>query len=294
MNTIKYILIFLILFLFSCNPKKSIRMHDNARVENIESNETQIDNNRETPLTPAEINNSILKKYVAGDFIVKTISDHAISYHKNGVISYLYLITRETNNTSDLYYDKEHCKNLSFDENGQLMSLNERIGRQYHGTQLTYYSSTGQVHTISHYNMGNKEGEDILYKMDGSVFISENFIGGKKNGTSVRYNDENKLISKVEYRNGIAVGNSISYYDDGKVNKTCSDGIDFRFCKSFYETGKVSSEMKYNLNTGKLIYSILFDENGKITKESYYDENGNKENNSKVVETFDANGKKMQ
>jgi antitoxin component YwqK of YwqJK toxin-antitoxin module len=278
-KTIFYCLILLVIT--SCNEKKK-------NAEN-ETSENQSEIPIQKTLTSEETNDNILGKYVSGGFIVATLPDNPISYHPNGVIRSLRLITKETNNVTDLYNDNEHKKSLDFDEKGQLMSLNERIGRKYHGTQLTYYA-TGQIHTITNYDMGNKEGEDILYKMDGSIFISENFIGGKRNGTSVRYNDENKLISKVEYKNGIAFGNSFRYFDNGKVEQSCSDGEDFRFCKSYHENGKISSEIKYNLNTGHLISKVYFDEEGNIREEHNYDQNGNVESNSNAVQSFDEKG----
>lgn len=271
----------LVLVIFSCNQK-----HKNAESETFE-NQSEIP--IEKTLTSEEINESILGKYVIGGFIVATLPDNPISYHPNGVIRSLSLITQETNNVADLYNDNEHKKSLDFDEKGQLMSLNERIGRKCHGTQLTYYA-TGQIHTITNYDMGNKEGEDILYKMDGSIFISENFSGGKRNGTSVRYNDENKLISKVEYKNGIAFGNSFRYFDNGKVEQSCSDGEDFRYCKGYYENGKISSEIKYNLITGHQISKVFFDKDGNIKEEHYFDQNGNVESKQNVVQTFDEKG----
>lgn len=280
MKTIYYCL--LILMITSCNQK-------NKNAEN-ETSEIQSKILNEKALTSEEINENILGKYVSGGFIVATLSDNPIPYHPNGVIRNLQLITKETNNVTDLYNDNVHTKRLNFDEKGQLMSLNEHIGIKYHGTQLIYYT-TGQLWTIENYEMGNKEGECITYWADGSLCKSENYSKGKRNGVSLHYNSgTHKLVSKVEYKDGIAFGNSIRYYENGKVSQSCSDGEDFRNCISYYENGKIRSEIKYSLNTGNLISQVYFDEERNIKEEHFFDQNGNVESNSNPVQSFDEKG----
>lgn len=279
---------FLIITLISCNKQNN----SNGK-SLLNSNVKTTDSLKSIKLSPEEINEKILSNYVDGVFIVETMSKKPIWYYENGAIQRLYLVTKETNNLSDLYYSKQHTKTLDFFDNGHLRSKVEYVGRNQHGEQLFYWDN-GNLEHRSTFNLGRKQGEEIYYFKNGKLFMKFNYIDDKRDGESIRYFSDGNLEWKIRYKNGIQIGNSIEYYQNGKVKQKCIDDIDFRICQGYFENGKQSSELKYNLNTGKLASKIFYDENGKIIEQAELDFDGNEINNNPVIESYDTNGKLLE
>jgi antitoxin component YwqK of YwqJK toxin-antitoxin module len=273
------ILFFLIL---SCNHKN--------KNDDSETSEKEIETSIEKKLTIDEINENILNTYIDGLFEIEKELDNPISYHDNGLISSIHLCTIETNNSICIYKNSQHEKRISFYKNGKLSSLYERMGGKYHGEYLQYYEN-GQPAIKYFYQFGQKHGEQIHYFLDGKISLKFNYKNGVRDGESISYYIPGKLKEKKEFRNGISIGDSFRYYESGKVEQSCSDGVDFRYCKNYDENGKISNEMKCNLITGNLFSKVYFDEDGNIKEEKFFDQDGNVESNSKVIQSYDENGK---
>ena len=91
-NNFKYVL--LIFVFISCKNKENVDVNPSINGK---------ENSVSKTLTTQEINDVLINKYVDGEFILNTQSDKPILYHKNGLISSISLISKETNNITDLY-----------------------------------------------------------------------------------------------------------------------------------------------------------------------------------------------
>lgn len=278
-----YLLLFFIVFV-SCNQKSNnLKIEEEIIASELKENDSS---------SVEVINNNILKTYLDGNFIVETFLDNPIRYHENGIISDLNLITKETNNTFSIYNNQTHKMHLSFFENGKLYMKSEFLGGQKHGEWVVCYKNSN-VHYSSMYVDGSREGTWITYYENGKIWKSLNYGLDKLNGLSYVYSSDGKILFKGEYKKGIAVGNSNTFYENGEIEKTCHDGKDFRICRSFNENGEITSEVKYNLFTGKKISVLHYDEHGKISEEHFYNDDGVEIDNKSIIEIFDENGNKI-
>jgi antitoxin component YwqK of YwqJK toxin-antitoxin module len=284
-NNFKYVLLTLILV--SCKQKENLNIN-----KSINAKKFVKENSVSKTITSEEINKNLIKEYIDDEFILNTQSDNPIIYHKNGLISRISLISKQTNNITDLYNSNQHRKTICFYENGVIRLKSEYIGRFQHGEQFMYYEN-GQLSNKSNFVNGQKEGEQIMYYRDGRIQRVLKYSNDKREGESIGYYENAQLSFKSNYRNGVAIGKSIKNYENGKIQEICNDDSEFRVCKSYLENGSYFKEIKYNLNTGNIISVIFFNENGNGEKESehYYDVQGNeivkspliKENNSEVI-----------
>jgi antitoxin component YwqK of YwqJK toxin-antitoxin module len=236
-------------------------------------------------LTIDEINENILNTYIDRIFEIEKEHDNPIRYHENGLISDMFLCTKATNDLKCLYKGLRHRKHVSFYKNGKLRDLTERKEDEYYGEQLAYWEN-GQLQHKVFYQFGKKQGEEITYMMDGNINYKINYKNGVRDGESIFYLSPGKLKEKTEFRNGISIGDSFRYYESGKVEESCNDGNDFRYCKNYYENGKISLERKFNLITGNIISRVGFDEDGEIIFKDFYDENGNMIIDNSIIENF--------
>ena len=117
MKKIQYLLAFTII-LISCEQKNNTINKEKNKILTKHNSSTQ-----EEKLSSENINDNILNTYVNGNFIIQTQLDNPIKYHKNGIISDLSLITKETNTISDIYIDKTHRKSCSFSKDGKLKTI---------------------------------------------------------------------------------------------------------------------------------------------------------------------------
>jgi antitoxin component YwqK of YwqJK toxin-antitoxin module len=276
-NNFKYVL--LILVFISCKQKENVDTNKLVKDEiNVKENSVS------KTMTTQEINDALINENVDGEFILKAHGNN-ISYHKNGIISCIYLCSKETNNVADLYYDNQHRKTFHFYNNGKKSLKSEYIGRFQHGEQLMYYEN-GQLSNKSNFDNGRKEGEEIRYYRDGKIQSIFRYSNDKREGESIGYYENGQLSIKSNYRNGVAIGKSIKNYENGKIQEICNDDLEFRVCKCYLENGNYFKEIKYHLTTGNIISIIFFNENGNGEKESehYYDVRGNEIDKNSLIE----------
>jgi antitoxin component YwqK of YwqJK toxin-antitoxin module len=168
----------------------------------------------------------------------------------------------------------------------------EFLGGQKHGEWIVCYENSN-VHYSSMYVDGSREGTWFTYYENGKIWKSFNYELDKLNGLSIVYSSDGKILFKGEYKKGVAVGNSNKFYENGEIEETCYDGKEFRICRSFNENGKITSEVKYNLFTGKKTSVSHYDEHGKINEEHFYNDDGDEIDNKSIIEIFDENGNKI-
>jgi antitoxin component YwqK of YwqJK toxin-antitoxin module len=280
-------LLFFIFFIISCNQKKN-----SSNLQEVEILTNKNDSIREQEFSIENINDNILNTYVDGDFIVQTLLDNPIMYHDNGIISRLSLITKKTNTTAHIFYNKTHRKTYGFSEKGILIDLSEYIGRELHGKQIQNYDN-GNPRSLKTYINGLKEGKELFYFEDGKEWKVINYEQGKLNGEFIVYFRSGEIEFKGDYKNGIAIGKSVTYNNNKEIEKACEDGNEYRICKGFYENGKVKSISKYNLNSGTINSFVFYDENSNKSEEHFYDDEGNEIDKVAAIENFDVNGNKI-
>lgn len=198
-------LIPVLMVLLSCNSKNNSKTKN---IENLSDTIASIDNTNGNSAIKStdEINSEILNNYVVGDFIVQTLLEKPIIYGKNGVITSLHLITKETNNTNSIYNNQTHSMDLSFFENGKLSMKSEFLGREKHGEWIMCWQN-GNVCYSNTYVEGSKEGTWVTYYENGVVKSKISYLNNKRHGAVESYLNNGKLQSKTEYSNGIAIGN---------------------------------------------------------------------------------------
>lgn len=281
-NNFKYVL--LIFVFISCKNKENVDVNPSINGK---------ENSVSKTLTTQEINDVLINKYVDGEFILNIQSDKPILYHKNGLISSISLISKETNNVTDLYNSNQHRKTICFYENGGNRLKSEYIGRFQHGEQLMYYEN-GQLSNKSNFENGRKEGEQLKYYRDGKIQSTLNYLNDKREGECIGFYSNGTISFKSNYTNGVAIGKSIKNYENGKIQEICNDDLEFRVCKSYLENGNYFSEKKYNLISGEIISMVFFNENGDKKEEHYYDASGNEIKQSSIIENFNSEGNKFE
>jgi TonB family protein len=284
-------MIFLILiiscFSNSCmNSTDETKIDKNNGVEKINSNNVNESNNLYTTneLSIEEINQGILNRYIDGEFELGKYSE--IKYHENGVIRELNLCSKNTNNDICIYKGTQHKKRISFFDNGQLRNVAEYKNNRLHNEQIDYWKN-GVIQHKRNYLNGIQEGEEIQYWEDGSVRSKRNYLNDKTEGLWLTYHLNGKLSMKSEYRNGEAIYKT-TFYENGQIEddfKIVEN--EYKIYKSYFESGILKSETKIYLNTGNKSQSV-YNEDGKIKSQEYYDKNGNQiENLSEELKPFE-------
>lgn len=275
----------LVLTVCSCNMKgENDEKNKSSEIER--QSEIQV----QKELTVDQKNDYILQSYVSGTFVVNNLFyDSPILYHKNGVISTLHLVNKETNNKRSILTDESNKVLLNFFETGKLKSRSELLGRKKHGTWENYFDN-GQLARSVNYINGMQEGEEIYFYSSGKIQMKSFFLSGKRHGEFYQGFENGSIKSKAIYNKGIKVGEASSFYESGSLEEKCEDHADFRTCTTYYENGKLKSESKLNLIDGNIFSIIYYDENGVVTESNNYDASGNKIKSSSLVETYDKNG----
>lgn len=143
---------------------------------------------------------------------------------------------------------------------------------------------------------GLKQGTWKTFYPNLQVHIEENYLNGKLNGYRREYNKNGKVLSLQRFQNGIVVEENAQsslvdfetkneYYENGGLKKTGSyiDGKPIGYHKEFSETGEIISSVEYNEN-GILAGEGIADETAK--KQGFwihYYETGEKKSEGKYV-----------
>ncbi len=268
------------------NSTDETKIDKNNGVEKINSNNVNESNNLYTTneLSIEEINQGILNRYIDGEFELGKYSE--IKYHENGVIRELNLCSKNTNNDICIYKGTQHKKRISFFDNGQLRNVAEYKNNRLHNEQIDYWKN-GVIQHKRNYLNGIQEGEEIQYWEDGSVRSKRNYLNDKTEGLWLTYHLNGKLSMKSEYRNGEAIYKT-TFYENGQIEddfKIVEN--EYKIYKSYFESGILKSETKIYLNTGNKSQSV-YNEDGKIKSQEYYDKNGNQiENLSEELKPFE-------
>jgi antitoxin component YwqK of YwqJK toxin-antitoxin module len=250
--------IILIVFSALYNSKDEINKLTITKSKEIEN---QIVNNSISKVdetSPTYINNKILATY--SDVRNRT----KISYYDNGVISYLLVYDKNTDNSVDIYNSNNKWESLEFYENGSLKDIGSLIA-------------------------SNRIGERIQYNKNGTIFIKNNYSYGKKNGEEISNYRNGKLEYKCSYNNGAFIGDFISYFENGQLKKKCRYNENSYLIENwitYYDNGNVKVKTFYN-NDGNIEGEVLcYYRTGQLLKKMTF-ENGTQKGHS---EYFNIDG----
>jgi antitoxin component YwqK of YwqJK toxin-antitoxin module len=257
-----YIIVFVISLLIICWIL--INNHDNIKkpIDSIsKGQEPKILNSnisKADETSPTYINNKILATYSNNRNRTK------ISYYDNGIISYLLVYDKNTDNSIDIYNSNNKWESLEFYENGSLKDIGSLIA-------------------------SNRIGERIQYNKNGTIFIKNNYSYGKKNGEEISNYRNGKLEYKCSYNNGAFIGDFISYFENGHLKKKCRYNENSYLIENwitYYDNGNVKVKTFYN-NDGNIEGEVLcYYRTGQLLKKMTF-ENGTQKGHS---EYFNIDG----
>jgi antitoxin component YwqK of YwqJK toxin-antitoxin module len=133
---------------------------------------------------------------------------------------------------------------------------------------------------------GQINGICKFYNQKGFLSTEQEFFHGVPHGYYKTFFENGQLQSNSNFENGIPKGKSIEYYESGTLKKDSyliGEPWEYTgYTNLFYEDGSRHSETK--VDKGKLVISISYDRQGRVTSEEsegsnisyWYEDNGKK------------------
>lgn len=121
------------------------------------------------------------------------------------------------------------------------------------------------------YKKGKKDGSHIGWHENGNLKFTSKFKDGVPQGSTESWYLEGQRLAKIHYQNGLMNGLAIKWYKSGQkyLEANLVDKVQDGTSRVWYESGQIYTEITY---VSGLPHKILgFHENGKKSKEGYYD-----------------------
>ena len=133
-----------------------------------------------------------------------------------------------------------------FHSNSKKAAFGYYVNKQKEGV-WRFYDRTGVLASKETYNVGKKNGEYIVYNLDGSISRSTSFVNGIEEGYRKTYNNVGDLLTE-------------GYIKDGEM-----DGL-----QKIYRAGiiNIQGSYKHAVKDGEWIY---YDEDGEPYRKEYYE-----------------------
>lgn len=110
-----------------------------------------------------------------------------------------------------------------------------------------YYSATGKLESIEHYQNNQIHGKFQAFYEDGKVKVEQEFVHGALEGLSIRYYPNGQIQEKVMIKDNVENGPFTEYYENGKLktegtyvpNEEGDEGVEQGELKEYNEAGEL-------------------------------------------------------
>jgi hypothetical protein len=109
-----------------------------------------------------------------------------------------------------------------------------------------YFSASGQLESIEHYQNNKIHGKFQSFYPDGKVKIEQDFVEGALTGFSIRYYPNGQMEEKVQLKNNVEDGPFTEYHENGQLKTEGTyapndegDGLENGELKEYDESGQL-------------------------------------------------------
>lgn len=179
---------------------------------------------------------------------------------------------------------KANGKRIKYYENGNIEFVENYKNDLLEGISTSYYYNGGKSCELNFVN-NERDGAFVCFYENGTKKSEINYSKGKFNGSYILYDTAGNITNSYSYVMGEIDGKVYEYYD-GKVVKSeieYKSGKISSPYKVYYPDGTLKEETTYqnnnpatlvsNLPNGKKSYETLYDKDGYVTTNNYF--NGN-------------------
>ncbi|MBD0832680.1 toxin-antitoxin system YwqK family antitoxin [Aestuariibaculum sediminum] len=130
---------------------------------------------------------------------------------------------------------------------GKIISEGKMDGKRYIGEWKYYQKTNNNLLILEHYNnLGELDGERIVYYENGVIAEKNHYKGGKLHGETLSYSEANTLIYRANYVNDKMDGPYVAYDGNGalEIEGQFKNGQKTGLWK-YYENGNLTEQTQF-------------------------------------------------